>query len=319
MPASGPQDLRRLSYTVESVDIAPDIRRSEQCRRRHPCRRCSDRRRSRPTCRTLWSQLANEVTAKADTPAAKAAAIQAYPAQRPVHLQHRAAARQRLRGAGELPAARPAGLLRAVRLGDGDDGPGGRHPVPGGGRLPAGRAGSGTAGRSRSATCTPGRSCTSPTTAGCASSRRRQRRPGLRRRGPCRTQATPADDPSANPPSEPSIDQSAPGDEPSTEPSQQPTDPGTDAGRRLGTHSARGPAIVLVLLLILAAPATIRVRRRSNRLNGSGRGRGAGGGCLGRDQRHRGGLRRAPGPTARRGRSARRSLQPARSARRPSR
>ncbi|CAA9342395.1 MAG: FIG001454: Transglutaminase-like enzymes, putative cysteine proteases, partial [uncultured Friedmanniella sp.] len=62
------------------------------------------------------------------------------PARQHLHLQHRAAARQRLPGPGELPAAGPARVLRAVRRRHGDDGPRRRHPVPGLGGLPARRA-----------------------------------------------------------------------------------------------------------------------------------------------------------------------------------
>jgi transglutaminase-like putative cysteine protease len=76
-------------------------------------------------------------------------------------------------------------------------------------------------------------------------------------------------DPSANPSSELSADEASPGTAPSTGPSEQPTHvgPGTGAG---SGRTVIGASIVLVLLAILAAPATIRVRRRSGRLNGSG-------------------------------------------------
>ena len=58
---------------------------------------------------------------------------------------------------------RPDRLLRAVRLGDGRDGPDPRHPGPGRGRLPQPRAGRAEHLRSTArTTCTPGPSCTSP-------------------------------------------------------------------------------------------------------------------------------------------------------------
>ena len=71
------QDLRRLSYTVESVDIAPDINDLNNAVAGTPADAAVTAVIPSDLPDSLV-QLANSVTAKADTPAAKAAAIQAY-------------------------------------------------------------------------------------------------------------------------------------------------------------------------------------------------------------------------------------------------
>jgi transglutaminase-like putative cysteine protease len=76
-------------------------------------------------------------------------------------------------------------------------------------------------------------------------------------------------DPSANPSSDATANEVSPGTAPSVGPSEQPNVPGQSAGPGW-SRTLIGTSIALVLLAILAAPATIRVRRRSGRLNGSG-------------------------------------------------
>ena len=87
------QDLRRLTYTVESVDIEPDSSELNDAVAGTPADAAVTAVIPSDLPDSLV-QLANRITADADTPAAKAAAIQAYLRERPVHLQHRAAAGQ---------------------------------------------------------------------------------------------------------------------------------------------------------------------------------------------------------------------------------
>jgi transglutaminase-like putative cysteine protease len=76
-------------------------------------------------------------------------------------------------------------------------------------------------------------------------------------------------DPTADPTSESNEEQTAPGDEPSLEPSLQPNAPGQADGAGWG-RTLLWVGVSLVLLVILAAPATIRLQRRRGRLNGNG-------------------------------------------------
>ena len=79
----------------------------------------------------------------------------------------------------------PDGLLRAVRRGDGRDGPHPQHPEPGGHRLPQADASrSRTPTSTALTTCTRGPSCTSRAPAGCGSSPPRRTEPRRCRRTP---------------------------------------------------------------------------------------------------------------------------------------
>ncbi len=112
------QDLRRLSYTVESVDIEPDVRELNKAVAGTPADAAVTAAIPSDLPDPLI-QLANRVTAKADTAATKGGRDPGLSPQRPVHLQHRATSRKRLRGDAELPASGSQGLLRAVRFCDG--------------------------------------------------------------------------------------------------------------------------------------------------------------------------------------------------------
>ena len=79
------QDLRRLTYTVESVDIDPDSNDLNNAVAGTPADAAVTAVIPSDLPDNLV-ELANRITAKADTPAAKAAAIQAYLREQPVHL-----------------------------------------------------------------------------------------------------------------------------------------------------------------------------------------------------------------------------------------
>ncbi len=76
-------------------------------------------------------------------------------------------------------------------------------------------------------------------------------------------------DPSANPSSESTESQASPGAEPTVDPDVQPNNHGQVAGAGWG-RTLIWTGIAVVLLIILAAPATIRVRRRTSRLSAKG-------------------------------------------------
>jgi transglutaminase-like putative cysteine protease len=261
------QDLRRLSYTVESVDITPDISDLNDAVAGTPADAAVTAVIPSDLPDSLVQQ-ANSITAKADTPAAKAAAIQAYlrsgqftystdplpgsgyEAMQNFLLQDR-------RGYCEQFASAMAMMARVVGIPS-------RVSV---GFLPGERDEEGWKVSIRDMHAWPelyfanyGWVRFEPTPASVTGS------------APAWTvQDTDSSgsDPSADPSSEPSADEVSPGTAPSTVPSEQPTDLGPGAGAGLG-RTLIGAVIVLVLLAILAAPATIRVRRRSSRLNGSG-------------------------------------------------
>ena len=261
------QDLRRLSYTVESVDIAPDINDLNNAVAGTPADAAVTAVIPSDLPDSLV-QLANSVTAKADTPAAKAAAIQAYlrsgqftysteplpgsgyEALRNFLLQDR-------RGYCEQFASAMAMMARVVGIPS-------RVSV---GFLPGEQDQEGWTVSIRDMHAWPelyfanyGWVRFEPTPASVT---------GSAPAWTVQNRDSAGSDPSANPSSEPSADEVSPGTAPSTVPSQQPTDLGPGAGAGWG-RTLIGAVIVLLLLAILAAPATIRVRRRSGRLNGSG-------------------------------------------------
>lgn len=261
------QDLRRLSYTVESVDIAPDINDLNNAVAGTPADAAVTAVIPSDLPDSLV-QLANSVTAKADTPAAKAAAIQAYlrsgqftysteplpgsgyEALRNFLLQDR-------RGYCEQFASAMAMMARVVGIPS-------RVSV---GFLPGEQDQEGWTVSIRDMHAWPelyfanyGWVRFEPTPASVT---------GSAPAWTVQNSDSAGSDPSANPSSEPSADEVSPGTAPSIAPSQQPTDLGPGAGAGWG-RTLIGAVVVLVLLAILAAPATIRVRRRSGRLNGSG-------------------------------------------------
>jgi transglutaminase-like putative cysteine protease len=261
------QDLRRLSYTVESVDIEPDINDLNNAVAGTP----ADAKVTAAIPSDLPDslvELANRITAKADTPAAKAAAIQAYlrssqftysteplpgsgyDALRNFLLQDR-------RGYCEQFASAMAMMARVVGIPS-------RVSV---GFLPGERDEDGWKVSIRDMHAWPelyfanyGWVRFEPTPASVT---------GSAPAWTVQNTDSSGNDPSANPSSESSADEVSPGSVPSTVPSEQPTYLGPGAGASWG-RTLIGAVIVLVLLAILAAPATIRVRRRTGRLNGSG-------------------------------------------------
>jgi transglutaminase-like putative cysteine protease len=261
------QDLRRLSYTVESVDITPDISDLNNAIAGTPADAAVTAAIPSDLPDSLVQQ-ANSITAKADTPAAKAAAIQAYlrsgqftystdplpgsgyEAMQNFLLQDR-------RGYCEQFASAMAMMARVVGIPS-------RVSV---GFLPGERDEEGWKVSIRDMHAWPelyfanyGWVRFEPTPASVT---------GSAPAWTVQNTDSSGSDPSADPSSEPSADEVSPGTAPSAVPSEQPTDLGPGAGAGLG-RTLIGAVIVLVLLAILAAPATIRVRRRSGRLNGSG-------------------------------------------------
>ena len=264
MPTTGPQDLRRLTYTVESVDIAPDAAGLASAPAGTPTDDAVTGAIPSDLPDTL-TNLAQKVTANADSPAAKAAAIQAY-----LRSSQFSYSTERLPGSGyqalenfltrdhkgycEQFASAMAMMARVVgipsrvsvgflpgrsrrRLLEGVDP---RHArlaraVLRRLRLGALRADAGFGHRH----------CT-------LLDRADQRQPGRES----------VREPSAEP-TETTAQQTA-------DPSAAPTTAPTTADPGLGRRIARTALVVaggLVVLLILAAPATIRIRRRSARFD----------------------------------------------------
>jgi transglutaminase-like putative cysteine protease len=261
------QDLRRLSYTVESVDIEPDLNDLSNAIAGTPADAAVTAVIPSDLPDSLVQQ-ANNITAKADTPAAKAAAIQAYlrsgqftystdplpgsgyEAMQNFLLQDR-------RGYCEQFASAMAMMARVVGIPS-------RVSV---GFLPGERDETGWKVSIRDMHAWPelyfanyGWVRFEPTPASVT---------GAAPAWTVQNTDSSGTDPSADPSSEASADEVSPGAAPSTVPSEQPTDLGPGAGAGWG-RTLLGAVIVLVLLAILAAPATIRVRRRSSRLSGSG-------------------------------------------------
>jgi transglutaminase-like putative cysteine protease len=260
------QDLRRLSYTVESVDIEPDIEDLRKAVAGTPADAAVTASIPSDIPDSLV-QLTNRITADADTAAEKAAAIQAY-----FRSSQFTYSTEPLPGSGyeamqnfllrdhmgycEQFASAMAMMARVVGIPS-------RVSV---GFLPGEQDGPVWKVSIRDMHAWPelyfanyGWVRFEPTPASVTGTA-----------PPWTVQDTPSDsDPSANPSSEATDSQSSPGAEQSLAPSVQPNVPGQSTGAGLG-RALLWIGIALVVLLILAAPATIRVRRRSSRLNGTG-------------------------------------------------
>jgi len=261
------QDLRRLTYTVESVDIEPDSSDLNNAVAGTPADAAvtADIPSDLPDS---LIQFTNRITADADTPAAKAAAIQAYlrssqftysteplPGSGYEALQN-FLLRDR-RGYCEQFASAMAMMARVVGIPS-------RVSV---GFLPGELEQDAWRVSIRDMHAWPelyfanyGWVRFEPTPASVTGSAPAWTIP---------TEDTAGSDPSADPSSEPTAGEESPGAVPSTGPTEQPTDLGQGAGAAW-ERTLITAGIALVVLAILAAPATIRVRRRSGRLNGSG-------------------------------------------------
>jgi transglutaminase-like putative cysteine protease len=261
------QDLRRLSYTVQSVDIEPDDNELNNAVAGTP----ADAAVTAVTPSDLPDslvQLANRITADAETPAAKAAAIQAYlrsnqftysteplPGSGYEALQN-FLLRDR-RGYCEQFASAMAMMARVIGIPS-------RVSV---GFLPGEQDEEGWKVSIRDMHAWPelyfanyGWVRFEPTPASVT---------GAAPSWTLQDSNSSDSDPSADPSSEPTAEQVSPGTAPSVGPSEQPNVPGQDTGAGW-KGTLIGTSIALVLLAILAAPATIRMRRRSGRLSGSG-------------------------------------------------
>ena len=261
-----PQDLRQLSYSVESVDIAPDGADLATA----PCRNTAGRATITGDipviCPHSFDRSHPQVTEGADGPAAKAAAIQAY-----LRSGEFSYSTERLPGSGYQALENfllrdRRGLLRAVRVGDGDDGPGGGDPVAGVGRLPAGRSD----GDSWNVSIRDMHAWPELYFAGYGWVRFEPTPATVTGAAPSwtvQTEDNPGDDSVRRPVRR--SDRGAIGQRRAVggaEPGRHPD------GRRPRTRAWGRTVLVvaggLVLLMILAAPATIRVRRRTARLSG---------------------------------------------------
>jgi transglutaminase-like putative cysteine protease len=261
------QDLRRLTYTVESEDIEPDTGDLNNAVAGTPADAAVTTVIPSDLPDNLV-QLANRITANADTPAAKAAAIQAYlrgnqftysteplPGSGYEALQNFLL--QDRRGYCEQFASAMAMMARVIGIPS-------RVSV---GFLPGERDEEGWKVSIRDMHAWPelyfanyGWVRFEPTPASVT---------GSAPSWTVQNADSSGSDPSANPSSEPTADEVSPGTAPSVGPSEQPNVPGQGAGTRWG-RTLIVTSIALLLLAILAAPATIRMRRRSGRLNGSG-------------------------------------------------
>jgi transglutaminase-like putative cysteine protease len=261
------QELRRLSYTVESVDIEPDLRDLNKAVAGTPADAAVTAA-VPPDLPDSLIQLANRITAKADTAAGKAAAIQAY-----LRSNQFTYSTEPLPGSGyeamqnfllrdrkgycEQFASAMAMMARVVGIPS-------RVAV---GFLPGEQEEDGWKVSIRDMHAWPelyfaneGWVRFEPTPAGVT---------GTAPSWTVQDSGSSGTDPTANPTSESNDDQTAPGDEPSLEPSLQPNDAGQSAGAGWGL-TLLWIGVSLVLLVILAAPATIRLQRRRSRLGGTG-------------------------------------------------
>lgn len=261
------QDLRRLSYTVESVDIDPDSNDLNNAVAGTPADAAVTAV-IPPDLPDSLVQLANRITADAKTPAAKAAAIQAYLrsnqftySTEPLPGSGYEALQNFLlldrRGYCEQFASAMAMMARVVGIPS-------RVSV---GFLPGERDEEGWKVSIRDMHAWPelyfanyGWVRFEPTPASVT---------GAAPSWTVQNSDSSESDPSANPSSDLTADEVSPGTAPSVGPSEQPNVPGQGAGAGW-RRTLIGTSIALVLLAILAAPATIRVRRRSGRLKGGG-------------------------------------------------
>ena len=260
------QELRRLNYTVESADVEPNLSDLNKAVAGTPA--------DAEVTATVPSdlpdnlvQLANRVTAKSDTAAQKAAAIQAY-----LRSSQFTYSTETLPGSGyeamqnfllrdrrgycEQFASAMAMMARVVGIPS-------RVSV---GFLPGEQEEDGWKVSIRDMHAWPelyfanyGWVRFEPTPASVT---------GTAPAWTVQDSGSSAGDPSANPTSESNDNETAPGAEPTVAPSVQPNGPGQVAGAGRG-RTLIWTGVSLILLVIVAAPATIRLRRRTNRLNGS--------------------------------------------------
>jgi transglutaminase-like putative cysteine protease len=260
------QELRRLSYTVESADVEPDLSDLNKAVAGTP----ADAEVTASVPSDLPDnlvQLANRITAKSDTAAEKAAAIQAY-----LRSSQFTYSTEPLPGSGyeamqnfllrdrkgycEQFASAMAMMARVVGIPS-------RVSV---GFLPGAQEEDGWKVSIRDMHAWPelyfanyGWVRFEPTPASVT---------GSAPPWTVQDSGSSGGDPSANPTSESNDTETAPGAEPTVEPSVQPNDPGQAAGAGWG-RTLIWAGVSLILLVIVAAPATIRLRRRTSRLNGS--------------------------------------------------
>ena len=261
------QDLRRLTYTVESVDVKPDARELNDAVAGTPADAAVTAAIPSDLPNSLV-QVANRVTAKADTAAGKAAAIQAYLrssqftySTEPLPGSGYEAMQNFLlrdhRGYCEQFASAMAMMARVVGIPS-------RVSV---GFLPGEQDQDVWKVSIRDMHAWPelyfanyGWVRFEPTPASVT---------GSAPAWTIQNAGSSDSDPSANPTSESTDSETSPGAEQSVAPSVQPNEPGQAAGAGWG-RTLISTGIALVLLVILAAPATIRMRRRSTRLSGTG-------------------------------------------------
>ena len=259
--------LRRLSYSVESVDIKPDLSDLSKATAGTPAD-AGVTAVVPPDLPDSLIQLANRITAKADTAAEKAAAIQAY-----LRSSQFTYSTEPLPGSGyeamqnfllrdrkgycEQFASAMAMMARIVGIPS-------RVSV---GFLPGEQEEDGWKVSIRDMHAWPelyfanyGWVRFEPTPASVT---------GSAPSWTVQDSGSSAGDPTADPTSESNEEQTAPGDQPSLEPSLQPNAPGEAGGASWG-RTLLWVGVSLVLLVILAAPATVRLQRRRGRLNGSG-------------------------------------------------
>ncbi len=258
------QDLRRLTYSVDSVDIVPDSAALDQA----PAGTPSDDSVTGTIPRDLpgsLTRLAEKVTADADSPAEKAAAIQAY-----LRSSKFTYSTERLPGSGygalenfllrdnkgycEQFASAMAMMARVVGIPS-------RVSV---GFLPGDRDGDAWKVSIRDMHAWPelyfagyGWVRFEPTPALVT---------GTAPAWTVQNDENPTEDPSTGPSSAPSESTASGSSAPSAAPTDAPTAADDEAGARLA-KTVISAGVGLVVLLVLAAPATIRIRRRSSRFN----------------------------------------------------
>ena len=261
------QELRRLNYTVESVDVEPDVSDLNKAVAGTPADAAVTAAIPSDLPDPLI-QLANRITAKADTAAQKAAAIQAYLrsgqftySTEPLPGSGYEAMQNFLlrdrKGYCEQFASAMAMMARVVGIPS-------RVSV---GFLPGEQDEDGWKVSIRDMHAWPelyfanyGWVRFEPTPASVT---------GTAPPWTVQSSGSSDTDPSANPSSESTESQASPGAQPTVDPDVQPNNHGQLAGAGWG-RTLIWTGIALVLLIILAAPATIRVRRRTSRLNGKG-------------------------------------------------
>ena len=258
------QDLRRLTYTVESVDIAPDGPALASALAGTPNDDAVTGEIPSDLPDSL-TNLAQKVTANADSPAAKAAAIQAF-----LRSSQFSYSTERLPGSGyqalenfllvdhkgycEQFASAMAMMARVVGIPS-------RVSV---GFLPGDRDGDSWKVSIRDMHAWPelyfagyGWVRFEPTPASVT---------GAAPSWTVRTSNDPGEDPTEQPSAEPTESTASQNADPSTAPTAGPTTAEPGLGRRIA-RTVLVVASSLLLLLILAAPATIRIRRRSARFD----------------------------------------------------